>query len=229
MRADSDRHTWIEQVRSPYVLVAFLLGCVLGFYGASAGGVVIGRPNVGDFSRVMQEGKALEYHWVMRPADPPGAKTAEGKMIQSLTGKKEMIDGKEFAQMQYHYEGIPLPSGAYFLRATRESIEQTQASIDGSGIDAPTEVTTLAQLPLEQGREWSFLGPSRAKVTRFADYRDASGVIHKDAACVVVSLGTEIKSEYWLHPDVGVLAMKIFAPSIGGEMEWQYIGAREMP
>lgn len=174
------------------------------------------------WSDALAQGKSVTYTWKGIPPAASKKPTVEGFLTERATGVTRILDGREFQEIEYSYEGVPMPSGVFYLRATDTSVEMTFSLVGGKSGDKEhtPQITTMAELPLKVGSTWKFLGDSTCQVRRIADYRDASGRIWRNCANVAIFLGNTPKGEYWVSQEVGLVALKMFLPNLG-EMEWQ--------
>lgn len=199
--------------------IAVLIVGLLVFWMAGGGS---SAKELSSWSDALARGKTVIYTWKGIPPATSGQPRVEGLLEERATGAQRAIAGRIFEEIEYSYQGVPLPSGVFYLRATDASVEMTFSLVGAKPGEAEKEpqITTMAELPLKVGSTWRFLGDATCQVRRIADYRDASGKIWKNCACVGIFLGNKPKGEYWVSREVGLVALKMFLPNLG-EMEWQ--------
>jgi hypothetical protein len=217
--APSGLHLW--RVIKLLVAIAFA-GVICGFLiGRKSQSWSSPTESLAKFSKAAAEGRTCVYTW--RGSSPSKAAGKEGTEIKGEviywpTGYKKMIDGREFHEIEFSYKNVPFPSGVCYDRVTDNSVESSFAV--PKGWTGAHQITTQVEFPLEVGKEWVFLGASKCKVLRFGKYRDASGKVWDNACSIGIFLAGKSKGEMWFHPDVGMLAAKLFLPELG-ELELQ--------
>lgn len=194
------------------ILLAIVIVCGSGFWLGRMWDDVNNRTfaSLSDWSRALQDGKEITYSWVYRASN--GDEEVRGRMIEKSTGRTRMIEGREFREIGFRFEEIPLPSGSYYVRAGDDVVEMSQIS---PGSTEPVMVSPILELPIEVGRSWPYAGKSHAEVRRISDYRDESGRVWKDAVLVAVFVDAQPMGEIWLHSDVGVLGLRMFLDKLG--------------